>query len=126
MKKNITWAIVIAVHIILIISIFVATNDDDPKKSTTDPSDFSDLDGGGLDSDIPPVIEEDGAFREDDPTGTVGQNPDLNHSIYIVKKGDMGGAIARKYDISWANIKEANNLTSDSLRVGQELKIPKL
>lgn len=44
--------------------------------------------------------------------------------IYVVKKGDVLGTIARKHKISVAQLKKANNLKSDMIRVGQKLVIP--
>ncbi|MBP5544794.1 MAG: LysM peptidoglycan-binding domain-containing protein [Kiritimatiellae bacterium] len=43
---------------------------------------------------------------------------------YIVKKGDILSRIARQYGVKVADIKAANGLTSDTIRVGQKLKIP--
>lgn len=44
--------------------------------------------------------------------------------IYTVKSGDSLFAIAKKYNTTVAEIKELNNLTSDLLSIGQQLKIP--
>ncbi len=44
--------------------------------------------------------------------------------IYRVKKGDILGTIAQKYDVSVSAIKSANVLYSDMIRVGQKLRIP--
>jgi hypothetical protein len=44
--------------------------------------------------------------------------------IYVVKRGDTLSMIARRYSVTIQGIKDANGLTSDILRVGQELKIP--
>ncbi len=44
--------------------------------------------------------------------------------IYHVKKGDILGTIALKYDVSVSAIKSANVLYSDMIRVGQKLRIP--
>jgi LysM repeat protein len=45
-------------------------------------------------------------------------------SIYTVKKGDTLGKIARAQGTTVTAIKKANKLSSDSIRVGQKLKIP--
>lgn len=45
--------------------------------------------------------------------------------VYIVAAGDTLGAIARKFGVTVQMLKDANGLSSDFLRVGQELKIPK-
>ena len=46
------------------------------------------------------------------------------NNIYIVQKGDNLYKIAKKYNISVEKIKELNNLTSNSLSIGQQLFIP--
>lgn len=51
------------------------------------------------------------------PTGT-----DSNY--YTVKKGDSLYAIANKYGISVNELKDANNLTTNTISIGQTLKIP--
>ena len=51
----------------------------------------------------------------------ISTNPTLS---YVVKKGDSLYTIANKYNTSISEIKKINNLTSDSLVVGQVLKIP--
>jgi murein DD-endopeptidase MepM/ murein hydrolase activator NlpD len=43
---------------------------------------------------------------------------------YLVKPGDTLIRIARQFGVSVADLKRANNLTSDALRVGQTLQIP--
>lgn len=47
-----------------------------------------------------------------------------NQNVYIVKKGDSLYSIARTYNTSVEAIKNANNLTSNALSIGQELIIP--
>lgn len=44
--------------------------------------------------------------------------------VYVVQKGDVLGIIARKHKVSVKQIKEANNLKNDVIRVGQKLIIP--
>ncbi len=44
---------------------------------------------------------------------------------YTIKSGDNLGAIARKNGTTVAKIKAANGLSSDSIRAGRTLKIPK-
>lgn len=43
---------------------------------------------------------------------------------YIVQKGDNLWAIANKYDISIDNLKKANDLKTNTIQIGQILKIP--
>lgn len=45
---------------------------------------------------------------------------------YIVKKGDSLWSISKKYNITVDDLKEANNLKSNLLSIGQVLKIPKI
>ena len=44
--------------------------------------------------------------------------------FYIVKKGDSLWSIANKYNTNVNELKELNNLTSNSLSIGQKLKLP--
>lgn len=44
--------------------------------------------------------------------------------IYIVKSGDSLWSIAQKFNVSVNDLKEINNLTSNLLNIGQQLKIP--
>ena len=44
--------------------------------------------------------------------------------LYVVKSGDSLWSIARQFNTTVAEIRRANNLTSDTLRVGQLLRIP--
>lgn len=45
-------------------------------------------------------------------------------STYIVTSGDALSLIAKRFNTTVAKIKELNNLTSDTIYVGQKLKIP--
>lgn len=47
-----------------------------------------------------------------------------NNMTYTVKNGDTLYSIATSYGISVEELKRANNLTSNNLYIGQELKIP--
>ena len=49
---------------------------------------------------------------------------DVGGANYTVKSGDSLWKIARQQSVSVATLKQANNLTSDSLKVGQKLRIP--
>lgn len=45
-------------------------------------------------------------------------------SIYTVKKGDVLVRIARRFNLTVAQLKEFNDLQSDFLQIGQQLRIP--
>lgn len=51
-------------------------------------------------------------------------NIPTDSNTYIVKSGDNLYSIAKKYDITVDNLKTTNNLTSNTLSIGQVLKIP--
>ena len=60
---------------------------------------------------------------------SVGQNliiptMDVNETTYTVKKGDTLYTLANKFNTSVDNLKSINNLTTDTLSIGQILKIP--
>ena len=59
----------------------------------------------------------DTSVKEEEPSGVGGIN-------YIVQKGDNLYSIANKYKTTVDAIKRANNLTSNTLKVGQVLLIP--
>lgn len=44
--------------------------------------------------------------------------------VYVVKNGDILGRIARQYGVKVADLKAANGLKSDTIKVGQKLTIP--
>ena len=53
-----------------------------------------------------------------------GSSDDENYVIYTVKVGDTLYSIAKKYGIGVDTITNFNNLTSNLLSIGQQLKIP--
>lgn len=57
-------------------------------------------------------------------TGTPGPSAASFKTTYVVKKGDSLYGIAGHFSTTVAAIKELNGLTSNSLHIGQELKIP--
>lgn len=48
----------------------------------------------------------------------------VDHSIYVVKKGDSLSRIAGKQNVTVAELKAANKLKSDNIGIGQKLIIP--
>ena len=48
----------------------------------------------------------------------------VSGNYYTVQSGDSLWSIAKKYGVSVSDLKEANNLTSNTLSIGQVLKIP--
>lgn len=54
---------------------------------------------------------------------TVSNKPLVNASLYVVTTGDTLYSIARKLNTTVQNIKTLNNLSSDTISVGQTLKI---
>jgi LysM repeat protein len=61
-------------------------------------------------------------------TEPIVQNPKLKldqYATHVVKKGETLYKIATKYDISVTELKEINNLNSNSLNHNQKLKVPK-
>ncbi len=52
-------------------------------------------------------------------------NTNITYLIHKVQTGETLYQISKKYNVSVDTIKELNNLNSDNLSIGQELKIPK-
>ncbi len=50
--------------------------------------------------------------------------PGITENVYVVKSGDSLWTIAKKYGISVTELKNYNNLTSNLLTIGQQLRIP--
>ena len=57
-------------------------------------------------------------------TGTPTVSTPSSKTTYVVKQGDNLYGIAGRFGTTVAALKEINSLTSNSLKVGQELKIP--
>lgn len=53
-----------------------------------------------------------------------GKKNNTSSNEYVVKKGDTLYGIAKKYNVSVDNLKSYNNLSTDSLSIGQIIKIP--
>jgi len=56
--------------------------------------------------------------------GADSANPATSEQMYAVKSGDTLSTIARQYGTTVRTIRAANNLRTDSIKVGQKLKIP--
>ncbi|WP_198781183.1 LysM peptidoglycan-binding domain-containing protein [Shewanella putrefaciens] len=79
------------------------------------------------------VIPSKGKYQIALPLENIGQYQENHDKLYaqkrydsqsyIVKSGDSLGEIAAKFDISVSALKQANNLTSDRIKVGQELTL---
>lgn len=57
------------------------------------------------------------------PKLSIEEPPVNNDDIYIVKNGDTLWSISREFGISVNELKELNNLSSNLLTIGQQLKI---
>lgn len=55
----------------------------------------------------------------------IGVSTTADESVYTVKSGDSLWSIAKRYGVTVNELKSANNLTSNTLSIGQKLKIPK-
>ena len=53
-----------------------------------------------------------------------GKKLDATGEEYVVKKGDSLYSIAKKYNTSVDNLKSINNIITDSLAIGQIIKLP--
>lgn len=53
-----------------------------------------------------------------------GKVPEKESDEYVVQKGDTLYSIARKFNTTVDNLKSLNNITTDSLAIGQIFKIP--
>lgn len=52
------------------------------------------------------------------------RHPDAKPAVYIVQRGDTLSEIAQRYRISVNELKKANDMNGDVVRVGQKLRIP--
>ena len=58
------------------------------------------------------------------PGTTAGTTPETGEPVYVVKSGDTLAKIAKRVGTTVKALKSANNLTTDSIKVGQKLKVP--
>jgi N-acetylmuramoyl-L-alanine amidase len=52
------------------------------------------------------------------------RHPGVRPAIYVVQRGDTLSEIAQRYRISISDLKRINNMTDNTVRVGQKLRIP--
>ena len=58
------------------------------------------------------------------PPGATPPSEDDDENLYVVKRGDTLYSIARQFNTTVQALKSLNNLTSNTLQIGQTLKIP--
>ena len=46
------------------------------------------------------------------------------YTVYVVRSGDYLAKLSKRFNVTISSIKRLNNMTSDTVRVGQKLKIP--
>ena len=59
-----------------------------------------------------------------DPQAAPAKSSEADAGIYTIKKGDVLVRIAKKFDLTVAQLREFNGLQSDFLQIGQQLRIP--
>ena len=64
------------------------------------------------------------AYQSTSPATNLPPAPPASTRNHTVAKGDSLWALSHKYGVSVSAIKAANGLTSDTIRIGQTLKIP--
>ncbi len=67
----------------------------------------------------------DPSLSDESEPAAIDEEPIPEDITYTVVKGDSLYVIAKKNDVTVANLKKANNLTSDLIKVGMTLKIPR-
>lgn len=67
------------------------------------------------------AIAEYGGYKYTPPSGTT----DQQENTYTVKRGDSLWLIAERYNTTVQELKNLNNLTSNTLQIGQVLQLPK-
>ncbi|HUJ12024.1 MAG TPA: LysM peptidoglycan-binding domain-containing protein [Verrucomicrobiae bacterium] len=72
----------------------------------------------------PPTVAAAAVAPVSPDAGAAPASADVSGANYTVKSGDSLWKIARQQKLTVAAIKQANNLTSDSLKIGQKLRIP--
>ncbi|MEX0722999.1 MAG: LysM peptidoglycan-binding domain-containing protein [Gracilimonas sp.] len=65
------------------------------------------------------------SMSEDEAESLINRSDDSNNVFYIVKSGDSLYRIAGEHNMTVQELRELNNLTSDNLRIGQQLAVKK-
>lgn len=65
-------------------------------------------------------------FRKSPPDGTLWASQRLENRTHKVRSGESLSLLAQRYNVRVSQIKEANNLNSDMVRIGQVLTIPSI
>ena len=63
-------------------------------------------------------------FQSAPPDGTLWAANNRNRATHKVRRGESLSVLAQRYQVSVSSLKQANNLKSDLLRIGQVLQIP--
>ena len=73
------------------------------------------------------VASEVKASKDEKTKKTTQQEPIISNAsvFYVVQKGDNLGSIAKKYDVTVAEIQEWNHLSNDKLQLGASLQVVK-
>ncbi|MES2575600.1 MAG: LysM peptidoglycan-binding domain-containing protein [Bacteroidota bacterium] len=81
-----------------------------------------------LKADTQQIANSDAKIRKEDKSNKITKVDTLstNTVTYVVQKGDNLSIIAKKYNVSIAEIKEWNNLATTSLQLGTSLQIGKI
>lgn len=58
------------------------------------------------------------------PAPATAPTPAETGVVHLVKANDTLSSISRKYGVSWKQIRAANNLKSENIKIGDKLKIP--
>ena len=68
------------------------------------------------------------AMQDNPPAGTylawVKQGNEVQQITHVIERGDTLSEIASKYRVSFKKLKDFNGLSSNTIRIGQTLKIP--
>lgn len=74
------------------------------------------------------IVASEAKANKDEKTKKATQHESIvsnTSTLYVVQKGDNLGSIAKKYDVTIAEIQEWNHLTSDNVQLGASLQVVK-